>query len=329
MDGPLAVTRIALWWVRIACYLALLMPLVTLPGVIYPHVFGKSLYLYSVLILTLPAYAILLLDTRYRPPVTPILQGLVILFAVTLLATLFAHDPALSFWSYPARMTGLWSLLHFGLFFLLLSVFRDPGEWRRLVLFSISISLVVAIITLAEKFDSPLDTGAWDERSGSLLGNPAFLSAYLLFNLFFALWRLDEARRWTGRAVFVLILTLQLGALAQAATRGALVALILGLLLYGLLRLAPPASGGCWCLGPWPCAPPWRCGGWESSGSRVSLAWTGLPAPPWRIARSAGGSSPGVSPGGGFGIIPSWGGGRKTFSISSTSTLTRACPRRA
>ena len=236
-------TRAALGWVKLACYLALLMPLVNPSGLIYPHVFGKSLYLYTLLCLALPAYVLLLPDPRFRPRPTPILAGLALLFGVNLLATLTAQAPALSFWSQPGRMTGLWSQLHYLVFFFLLAVFHQPTEWQQFLRFSIAVSLVVAVIALAEAFGpfpwakmfpSPPESG---ERSGSLFGNPAFLSTYLLFHFFLILWQMEACRSWRVRLAFGIALAVLVAALDLAASRGALIATFLGLLTYGVIRL--------------------------------------------------------------------------------------------
>ena len=234
---PQRVAQLGLWWVRISCYLCLLSPLVNPPGVVYPQVFGKTLYFFSILTFSIPGYALTLFYSDLRPKASPILLGCGIYVLIYGITTAIAYNPALSFWGYPARSHGMWALIHYTYFFLLLSLLHHNKDWHSMVRFSISISLLVSLGALHEKYFPGNSSSLWGDRTGSFLGNPAYLSSYLLFNFFLALWRLRESKTWVWRISLSLTLIIQVTALGLAATRGALVALILSLGLLWLMVL--------------------------------------------------------------------------------------------
>jgi O-antigen ligase len=221
-------------WVQISCYLALCMPLVYVPWVAYPFIFGKSIFFFAVVILALPWYLLLMKRVpELRPTTTLILYGLGLYLSVASVATIFSLDPDRSFWGYPERMTGLWPLMHYlALFFLLLSLFRTSKEWETPLKFSISVSAVVSLAALIQKTAPGLLSLEWSDRTGSLLGNPAFLSGYLLFNIFLTIMFLIQSSRWRDRMLWITILSLQLAAFVFAETRGAFIGLYLALLVF-------------------------------------------------------------------------------------------------
>lgn len=224
-------------WILALCSIGLATPLVVIPSINYTHVFGKSLFLFFLVALAFPAYLYLVLGGAHRPRPSPLLLGLILVFVAYLITTMLAQEPALAWWSYPARMTGLWALCHYGLFFLLLSVFSDPVIWRRLIIISVAVSLLVALLAIQDNLDLNLATTGNRTRSGASLHNPAFMGTYLLFNVFFVVWLAEDASRWKTRLILLAIFTVLAVALILAGTRGPVLGLVTGLVVYGVLRL--------------------------------------------------------------------------------------------
>jgi O-antigen ligase len=215
------------------------MPLVYVPWVTYPFVFGKSIFFFAVVILALPWYLLLVKRVpELRPSTSLISYGLFVYVCIMIAATIFSLDPDRSFWGYPERMTGLWPLTHYlALFFFLLSLFRTSRQWQTLLKFSILVSAAVSLAALVQRTAPGLLPLEWAERPGSLLGNPAFLSGYLLFNIFLAILFLIQSSHWRERTLWITILSLQIAAFVFAETRGAFIGLYLGLLLFCLLHV--------------------------------------------------------------------------------------------
>ena len=228
--------NIAYWWVKISCYLALVMPFIFLPWTVYPYIFGKTIFLLTVLLLALPWYLFLIARRpEYRPKKSLILYGLGIYFFAMILATIFSFDPDRSFWSYPERMTGLWALFHYLLFFFMAtSVFRGWEEWKKLLGFSVVVSVALSFIAFIQRYSPELvlQTGA---RTGAFMNNPIFLAAYLIFNLFFTLLIMQKSERITAKLMWGGFLAIQFLAFLFAETRGALLGMGLAIFVYLVL----------------------------------------------------------------------------------------------
>ncbi len=124
---------------------------------------------------------------------------------VYMLATVFAYDSYGAFWSNYERGEGGFQMLHYYLFFVLLSVLFDQWADWRLVLRASLVAAVAMIVyglfaaALVPGFVGPYSPD--DPNAGNVLrtifspsrfqgslGNPAFVAPYLLFILFYTLW---------------------------------------------------------------------------------------------------------------------------------------------
>jgi O-antigen ligase len=163
-----------------------------------------------------------------------------------LLSTIFADNPAGSFWSNYERGEGGFQMVHYYLFFILLSVLLDRYEdWRRMLRLSMAAAgCMILYGLLAASFVSgfigPYVVGAPESKNlftiifssnrfqGSL-GNPAYVAPYLLFIIFYVLWDWvlgPKIRSWHARygaltAFFFLFFVL-------SQTRGAFLGLVAG-----------------------------------------------------------------------------------------------------
>lgn len=219
-----------------SCYLALVMPFIFLPWTIYPYIFGKIVFFLTVLLLALPWYLFLIVRRpQYRPKKSFILYGLGVYFLAMILATIFSFDPDRSFWSYPERMTGLWVLFHYLLFFFMTtSVFRGWDEWKKLLGFSVGVSVALSFVAFVQRYSPELvlQTGA---RTGAFMNNPIFFAAYLIFNLFFTLVILQKSKRLSSKLMWGGFLAIQLLAFLFSETRGAFIGLGLAVFVYLIL----------------------------------------------------------------------------------------------
>ncbi|MBU0648601.1 O-antigen ligase family protein [Patescibacteria group bacterium] len=242
MNNLKILEQVAYWWVKVACYVALLMPFIFLPWVIYPYIFGKIIFLVTVLMTALPWYVFLIARRpEFRPKKSLLMYGLGVYFLVTFLATVFSFDPYRSFWSYPERMIGFWTLLHFLLFFFMCSsVFRSWGEWKKLLGFSVGVSIALSLVAFIQRVSPETVLQSTGARTGSFMNNPIFFAAYLLFNLGFTALIFQKSNRFSAKLMWALFFVMQFVAFLYTGTRGALVGLYLGtaifLLIYALLH---------------------------------------------------------------------------------------------
>ncbi|HWA77150.1 MAG TPA: O-antigen ligase family protein [Polyangiaceae bacterium] len=225
-------TRWLLIITLIGVYGGLLMPLVYARVVVFPFVYLKLLYFQIVVGLSFPAwFALGLRDARYRPRRSTLLVSLLAWFAAMGLSTLFAENRWHSFFGTQERMTGLFSLLHFFAWYLMASTtLRSSRDFRRLLEFQVGVGFVAAVAVLLQAvFPSLIGSieAAKGERLSGLLGNPIFLAAYQVFNLFCVLflWEGASARR---RCLYGVAVLAALGAFALAGSRGPLLGLGVG-----------------------------------------------------------------------------------------------------
>jgi len=108
-----------------------------------------------------------------------------IFLAVSFLSAIFGANFSLSFWGNLERGGGVWGLIHFVLFFWMLSsIFQKKEDWISLLKFSVGASALVSFLALVQKFASISILIPQSERVFSTLGNSGFLAVYLIFNIF-------------------------------------------------------------------------------------------------------------------------------------------------
>ncbi len=208
-------------FLRWGLYLVLLTPLLFQPTSLFPYITVK-IVVFQILttILTAAYLALIIFQPQYRPKFTPLVISFTIFILALLLTGLTGVDWQNSFWSVPERGIGIFTIIHFWLFFLMLVSLRKEIDWQKFLTFSFIISLLAALSAFI--FPS-------DPRPGGVFGNPNFLSPYLLFNVFIGLW-LAKNNRW-----FYLGVLLQILVITLAGSRGVILGLIAGLIILLLL----------------------------------------------------------------------------------------------
>lgn len=160
---------------------------------------------------------------KYRPKKNYIYYGLIAYFLVILISCLVSVDFNLSFWGDAERMLGFFHLIHFLiLYFILITVFRSWREWQALFFVSVIIATVVSLL------------GIFGANVYSSIGNTAYVSGYLIFNIYFAVllfFRGKNAWRW----LYVLPVLVMLKEFWSCHTSGAIIGLALSILLLFLL----------------------------------------------------------------------------------------------
>ena len=197
-EGPLMVRlrvpeEALRWGVLAGVALLLLTPFVVTSETFFPFVVGKALWSRSLIEIVFMLWAVLALKPEYRPPRSRLLILLAAGLGVSLLAACFGVSFQRSMWSEYERMQGVVDLAHwFALAVVLASVLRSGREWRALLCLNLGAGAAMACLVIARyhQWDVPFYGDLQEQhlpRMSGPLGNPIYLSAYLLFNLVVAL----------------------------------------------------------------------------------------------------------------------------------------------
>lgn len=212
-------------WIKWVACAVLAVPLV-FSVYFFPSHAAPQTFLFRILVEAMLAlYLILLIkNSAYAPKFSPLTWAVTIFMGVFAVAGIFGENPVRSFFSDFERHWGFVTVFHFYIFFLVLgSVLRGREAWRMLFGVSVGVSMLVALYGVYQLLFQ--DVG----RIYSTIGNPAFLSTYLLLNAAIAWWCVgDKELPIFARRAF---LVSAYGAAAVAlltGTRAALLALVAG-----------------------------------------------------------------------------------------------------
>lgn len=221
--------RIYLLIIEWGTYVSLFAPLVFIRTYFFPFVVSKTIFFRTLVDIIFVVYILLAISNpKYRPRITPLTIAITLFLGIIVLTSVLGVNFERSFWSTFERMTGLMSFFHLYAFYIVLtSVFKERKQWEKVLSVSILAATFICLYALTATESAT--------RGGGTLGNTSFLSAYLLFNIFFALilfivkpglWRLFYAA-----ALFIFLYAMLFN---TEPTRGAIAGLVIGLLIMGL-----------------------------------------------------------------------------------------------
>lgn len=165
--------------IKICSLCILCIPLVVVPSVLYPYVFPKVIFFQILVEIGCIAWVpLLFLNKKYHPPLKhPIVISLSVFIMILIVTAFTGVDPYRSFFSTQERMTGVFALLHFYAWFLILiSVFRTYKDWKKLILCTIGVASIVSLYGFVKE-DSAT-------RSISTIGNALFFGVYMMAHVF-------------------------------------------------------------------------------------------------------------------------------------------------
>jgi O-antigen ligase len=186
-------------------------------SLIFPYITSKQLMLNLIVELMIPIWLILIWRyPKFRPKKKLIAYALIAYCFAILLSCFFSVDFNLSFWGDAERMLGFFHLSHyFLLFFYFITAWRNQKEWNFILGFFLILGVAQSIIYLFGK---------------NLIGNTAYLSGYLIFNIFLSfILYLKTIKPW--RYLWLLSLIPLFMAFFQARTSGAIIGLTVSFLI--------------------------------------------------------------------------------------------------
>lgn len=256
-------------------YASLFAVLIVLTSAFFPFIGGKT-YFFRVSIELALAFALLWwafeaergeakarIKKAFERPLVVAVSVFVLMF---LLASIFAHDPNAAFWSNYERGEGGFQMLHYYAFFMLLALFfTEKRDWEKMflvaaiaALFMVAYGIGSAILIKTPEgvYTNPLRlVSIYVNPEGELvspnllgrvfspevrfqgsLGNPAYVSTYLLFAIFFCFYSaVRSARKWIWNAAAVFFFAFLILTQTRTAFIGLAVALII-FLIFLVLR---------------------------------------------------------------------------------------------
>ena len=224
---------------------SLLVPVIMPAGFFFPYVTPRNIFFRVVTELGALALVWALcfgdeeLDLRYEP----IFWALVAFVTATLLSALVSPARDHSLFGDFERMGGVWTWLHFALFFLLLRTLRDQ-EWNWVLNAALIVSIIVSVSTIVEHSGIASAARLSDSMlsaSSSTVGNSGLLAAYLLFAIGFAGYLASTSVRF--RFLYLAAAGVHLLALVYAENRSTVIGLALaavtGSVIFAVLHTAP------------------------------------------------------------------------------------------
>ncbi len=213
-------------------YLSFLMVFIVASKLLFPFITGKQIF-FNILIEILFVFWVsyLIKYPSGRPKLSLICYGLISYFSVILLSCFFSVDFNLSFWGDIERMLGFFHLAHYLIFyFIIITVFRDQRDWFHVLLLSSATAIFISLHSLLK-------------IHYSTIGNTAYVSGYIIFNVFFAsiayfYWRnLSEKNKsnWAMLSFYIISVLTMIAVLKSTNTRGAYVAFAVSFMILATL----------------------------------------------------------------------------------------------
>jgi len=202
----------------------------------FPFITGKNFLFRAIVEVIFGAWAALaILYPAYRPKKSLILYAFIAFVGVITVADLFGEGFLKSFWSNYERMDGLITLFHlFALFTVLITTISTRGLYERLLDTSIAASVLMGFYGLAQ-MGGMLAIHQGATRLDGSFGNATYLAVYALFHIFLSGLLSSRTDKQWKRWWYLFAILLNAFILYHTATRGAMLGLLGGLFLSGIV----------------------------------------------------------------------------------------------
>jgi len=229
-DNPMS-EKSLLFILKAGLSLSLFIVLFVFKNLLFPYITSKQIP-FNILMEVLFVFWLVLIVKypRFQPSFSYITGGLIAFFTAITVSAIAGVDFNLSFWGDVERMLGVFHLLHFFVFYLILiTVMRSWTDWKVFFIISLGVGVIISMIGLSQNTPAPY----------SQIGNTAYVSAYIIFNLYFSLILFFKENVKSLRWLYLLPWLLFIPHFYRLNTSGAIVGLGFSVLvvffLYSLL----------------------------------------------------------------------------------------------
>lgn len=233
------------WFVVGGIFAVPLLVFVISRSTFFPYVAGRAFSFRFIIEVMAPITAVVIAaKPESRPRGSWILLAFGSFVVLMALSNIFGANSYRSLWGNYERMDGWILLSHlFALFLVMAALFRTEWIWLGFWLTSILASLVVSGITYGQTVGMILDRSIVPGRFSGTFGNPGYLGIYMLLSIFLTALAAGQGLRiFRGRRARYLVLGLaamtmaaQLFALVASGTRAALLGLVGGIVVSGIM----------------------------------------------------------------------------------------------
>jgi oligosaccharide repeat unit polymerase len=236
------IENLYLWGIKTPIFLLPFISLYVSPSMAFPFITGKNIaFRIIVEFLAVLWFGLYSLNNKYRLRNSPLTLFVLIFTFIVGIANLFGVNPYNSFWSNFERMEGYITILHLTLYFMIIkTILRDERDWKIFfnifVIVGFLVSLFAFILPPSSSMSSEF-ASEYNFRVYSTIGNPPFLASYLLLSVFLGIILLFKTQNKYYRYFYLLPIILNFIAIYLTASRGALLATIIGLVLCSLFVL--------------------------------------------------------------------------------------------
>ncbi len=242
------------------CVAVLFLPLLITPFTVYPTHYGRTV-IFEIIVEILFLLSIVgFLFFKIKFPRFNLLDKSILIFlAIQFVAAIFGIDFEMSFFGNMGRVQGVLTWFHFGLwYFILRFLFTQINTNQNTNLHPSSspddasghygagrfikiLGVASLLVTLSAIFSFAipylrLQAGGWGRISGTI-GNPIFFASYLILPIFLNLYLAFKTKNYE-RYFWIFVLLLEIFALVQSGTRGAMVGFVVAalfLLVFGFV----------------------------------------------------------------------------------------------
>lgn len=217
---------------KIMIYITFFVPLVVLPSsFIFPFIVPKILLFRSLVVLLLIGYILLLYQSfkEYKPKITLLTLALLIFIISFAISTFSGVDAYHSFWDNHERMLGLFTIIHYVIYYFVCSaIFKTWVDWRRALRIFLFAGSIVMFIGVLQHWDPELLLNQGSDRVRSTLGNAIYVGGYGLFLSFVSLLLMAKEKNLMWSIAEGLMGLLAIFGLFFSGTRGSMLGFLVG-----------------------------------------------------------------------------------------------------
>jgi len=176
--------------IKTGLYAILFLPLMLTPFTMFPWQFGRVIFFQVAVEILALAWLVLwwkFPDSLMIKKLNRLDWAVIIFLAILVVTSVTGVNFNNSFFGNQSRAQGVMLWLHLGVFYFLLKNFwQTEKEWRWYLSVGMVIVLAVGITAVFQSYLPDNWRGDLGPRLSGIVGNPAFLAAYLILPLFFA-----------------------------------------------------------------------------------------------------------------------------------------------
>lgn len=212
-------------------------PFIVPSAMFFPFISGKGFTFRIITEIIFGLFVVLaFMDSQYRPRMSWITKSVLFFTGAVLLADLFGVSVYKSLWSNYERMEGFVLIAHLALYYIVVSsMFNTKAKWVQYLNVYIGASAMMSIYGLLQAAGK-ITINQGSTRVDGTFGNASYLAIYLVFTIFLCLYfMIDSSRAKWQRWSYAVVGIVNIIVLYFTATRGAILGLIGGLVLTGII----------------------------------------------------------------------------------------------